>query len=65
LLKTYLETMGSHGVYERNNSALATSILASAFFIGSALMLPYNLYLAYGGFAASAVAVIVVLKKKV
>jgi predicted unusual protein kinase regulating ubiquinone biosynthesis (AarF/ABC1/UbiB family) len=64
LLKTYLETLGSRGVYEKNNSTLAASILASALFIGSALMLPYNLYLAYGGFAVSAVAVIFALKKK-
>jgi predicted unusual protein kinase regulating ubiquinone biosynthesis (AarF/ABC1/UbiB family) len=65
LLKTYLETMGLRGGYEKNNSALAASILASALFIGSALMLPYNFYLAYGGFAASAVAVAVALKKKI
>jgi predicted unusual protein kinase regulating ubiquinone biosynthesis (AarF/ABC1/UbiB family) len=64
LLKTYLETMGSRGGYEKNNSALVASILASALFIGSALMLPYNFYLAYGGFAASAAAVVVALKKK-
>jgi len=64
LLKTYLETLGPRGVYEKNNSTLAASILASALFIGSALMLPYNLYLAYGGFAVSAVAVIFALKKK-
>jgi predicted unusual protein kinase regulating ubiquinone biosynthesis (AarF/ABC1/UbiB family) len=65
LLKTYLETMGPRGGYEKNNSALASSILASALFIGSALMLPYNFYLAYGGFAASAAAVVVALKKKI
>src|SRR5918999_1458609 len=65
LLKTYLETMGLRGGYEKNNSALAASILASALFIGSALMLPYNFYLAYSGFAASAAAVIVALKKKI
>jgi VIT1/CCC1 family predicted Fe2+/Mn2+ transporter len=57
--------MGSRGVYEKNNSTLAASILASALFIGSALILPYNFYLAYGGFAASFVAVILALKKKV
>jgi hypothetical protein len=57
--------MGPRGGYEKNNSALASSILASALFIGSALMLPYNFYLAYGGFAASAAAVVVALKKKI
>jgi predicted unusual protein kinase regulating ubiquinone biosynthesis (AarF/ABC1/UbiB family) len=65
LLKTYLETMGPRGGYEKNNSALVTSIFASALFIGSALMLPHNFYLAYGGFAASAAAVVVALKKKI
>jgi predicted unusual protein kinase regulating ubiquinone biosynthesis (AarF/ABC1/UbiB family) len=65
LLKTYLETMGPRSGYEKNNSALAASILASALFIGSALMLPYNFYLAYSGFAASAAAVAVALKKKI
>jgi hypothetical protein len=29
------------------------------------LMLPYNFYLAYGGFVASAAAVVVALKKKI
>ena len=42
LLKTYLETMGPRGEYEKNNSALVTSVLASALFIGAALMLPHN-----------------------
>jgi hypothetical protein len=49
---------------EKNNSALAASILSSALFIGSALMLPYNSYLSYSGFAAAAAAVAVALKKK-
>jgi predicted unusual protein kinase regulating ubiquinone biosynthesis (AarF/ABC1/UbiB family) len=65
LLKTYLESIGPYGRQEKNNSALAASILASALFIGSALMLPYNFYLAYGGFVASAAAVVVALKKKI
>jgi predicted unusual protein kinase regulating ubiquinone biosynthesis (AarF/ABC1/UbiB family) len=66
LLKTYLETKGANGDYEKNNnSALAASILGSALFIGSALMLPYNFYLAYGGFAATAVVVAVAFKKKI
>ncbi|OLC85939.1 MAG: protein kinase [Thaumarchaeota archaeon 13_1_40CM_3_50_5] len=64
LLKTYLETVGSYGRQERNTSTLAASILASALFVGSAVILPYNSYLAYGGFAAAAAAVAVVLKKK-
>jgi predicted unusual protein kinase regulating ubiquinone biosynthesis (AarF/ABC1/UbiB family) len=65
LLKTYLETMGPSGGYEKNNRALAASILASALFIGSALILPYNFYLAYGGFAASAAAVVLALRRKI
>jgi predicted unusual protein kinase regulating ubiquinone biosynthesis (AarF/ABC1/UbiB family) len=65
LLKTYLETKGAHDGYEKNNSALAASILGSALFIGSALMLPYNVYLAYGGFAATALAIAVAFKKKI
>jgi predicted unusual protein kinase regulating ubiquinone biosynthesis (AarF/ABC1/UbiB family) len=64
LLKTYLETMGPYGRQERNTGALAAAILASALFIGSAVMLPYNPYFSYGGFAAAAAAVAVALKKK-
>ncbi|MFL6498314.1 MAG: ABC1 kinase family protein, partial [Nitrososphaera sp.] len=65
LLKTYLETVESRGGYAKNNSSvLAASILASAVFIGSALILPYNFYLAYGGFAAAAVAAIALVLKR-
>ncbi len=64
LLNTYLEIMGPYGMQERNTGALAASILASSLFVGSAVMLPYNTYLSYGGFAAAAAAVVVALKKK-
>ena len=65
MLKTYLETAGGpYSRQEKNNSALPASIFASALFIGSALMLPYNSYLAYGGFVAAAATVAVALKKK-
>lgn len=65
MLKTYLETAGGpYSRQEKNNSALPASIFASALFIGSALMLPYNSYLAYGGFVAAAATVAVSLKKK-
>jgi predicted unusual protein kinase regulating ubiquinone biosynthesis (AarF/ABC1/UbiB family) len=58
LLKTYLETTGPYGRRDKSgNSSLAASILASALFIGSSLMLPYNSFLSYGGFAAAAAAV--------
>ena len=64
LLKTYLETVGPYGRQDRNTGALAASILASALFVGSALMLPYNSYFSYAGFAAAAVAVAAAMKKK-
>ncbi|MDQ3883949.1 MAG: AarF/ABC1/UbiB kinase family protein [Thermoproteota archaeon] len=64
MLKTYLETMSPYSRQEKNNSALAASIFASALFIGSALILPYNFYLAYGGFVAAAAIIAVALKKK-
>jgi predicted unusual protein kinase regulating ubiquinone biosynthesis (AarF/ABC1/UbiB family) len=66
LLKTYLENVGPYGMQEKKgNGALAASIFASALFIGSALMLPYNAYFSYGGFAAAAAAVAVAVKKKI
>ena len=65
MLKTYLETMSPYSRQEKNNSALAASIFASALFIGSALILPYNFYLAYGGFVAAAATIAVALKKKI
>jgi len=65
LLKTYLETVGPYGRQERNTGTLAASILASALFVGSAMILPYNAYLSYGGFAAAAAtAVAIMLKRK-
>lgn len=64
LLRTYLETAGPYGRQDRNTGALAASILASALFVGSAVLLPYNAYMSYGGFAAAVAAVAVALKKK-
>lgn len=56
LLKNYLETVGPYARPERRgNNMLAVVILASSLFIGSAIMLPYNSYLSYGGIAAAAV----------
>jgi len=63
LLRTYLETAGAYGRQDRNTGLLAASILASALFVGSTVMLPYNAYMAYGGFAAAAAAVAVALQK--
>lgn len=64
LLRTYLETTRSHGRLDTTSGGLSASILASALFIGSAVMLPYNTYLSYGGFVAAAAAVAVALKKQ-
>ncbi|HEX2557666.1 MAG TPA: AarF/UbiB family protein, partial [Nitrososphaera sp.] len=64
MLKAYLENIDPYGRQEKKYSALSVSILASALFVGSALMLPYNTFLSYGGFAAAAVAVALALKKK-
>jgi predicted unusual protein kinase regulating ubiquinone biosynthesis (AarF/ABC1/UbiB family) len=65
MLKTYLETVGSpYSKQEKHNGTLAASIFASALFIGSALMLPYNFYLAYGGFVAAAATVVVVALRR-
>ncbi len=57
LLKSYLEAIGPFARPQKQNGTLAAAILASALFVGSALMLPYNAYLAYGGFAAASAAV--------
>ena len=66
LLKSYLETVGPYArAHRTGNSALAAAILASALFIGSALMLPYNAYLTYGGFAAAACAIGAVVFMKI
>lgn len=65
LIRMYLENGGSYGRQDRNNRVLAISILASALFIGSAMILPYNSFLSYGGFASAATAIALVgLKKK-
>ena len=55
LLKNYLETIGPYGRPERKGyGMLSFAVLASALFIGSAIMLPYNSLLAYGGIASAA-----------
>lgn len=58
LIKTFFENQPTFR-RERTGAILPASILASALFIGSALMLPYNPLIAYGGFAAAAASVIV------
>jgi predicted unusual protein kinase regulating ubiquinone biosynthesis (AarF/ABC1/UbiB family) len=62
LLKSYLETHQHYSYYNNpqrsNNNILAGSIFASALFLGSVMMLPYNPNLSYGGFIASAITVV-------
>ncbi|MBV9176549.1 MAG: AarF/ABC1/UbiB kinase family protein [Nitrososphaeraceae archaeon] len=57
LLKSYLETEQQHHQNKAQGSYnfLAGIIFASALFIGSAMMVPYNLNLAYGGFISSVI----------
>jgi predicted unusual protein kinase regulating ubiquinone biosynthesis (AarF/ABC1/UbiB family) len=63
LIKTFLENQPTFRK-EKTSAMLPASILASALFIGSALMLPYNSFIAYGGFAAAAASVIVGAAKR-
>jgi predicted unusual protein kinase regulating ubiquinone biosynthesis (AarF/ABC1/UbiB family) len=56
LLKNYLENVGPYTRPERKGyGMLPAAILSSALFLGSAIMLPYNAYLAYGCMGAAAV----------
>ena len=56
LLKSYLETQQEHqNKPHENYNFLAGIIFASVLFLGSSLMVPYNLNLAYGGFISSAI----------
>jgi hypothetical protein len=72
LLKSYLEAeqhyrYNSPQRHNNNNNLLAGSIFASALFLGSVIMLPYNPNLSYGGFIASAITFITTttLSKKI
>ncbi|HKG89263.1 MAG TPA: AarF/ABC1/UbiB kinase family protein, partial [Nitrososphaeraceae archaeon] len=63
LLTSYLESQQQQQHYynnpqRSNNNVLAGSIFASALFLGSVMMLPYNPNLSYGGFIASAITVV-------
>ncbi len=56
LLKSYLETQQEHQNKPHENYNFLTGIIfASVLFLGSSLMVPYNLNLAYGGFISSAI----------
>jgi predicted unusual protein kinase regulating ubiquinone biosynthesis (AarF/ABC1/UbiB family) len=61
LLKTYLEAQQQHQSRQRSSySYFARIIFASALFIGSAIILPYQNNLAYVGFVASAVTILTI-----
>jgi hypothetical protein len=62
LLKTYLETQQQYqNKQQRSYSFLAGIIFASALFLGSAIILPHQVNLAYGGFVASAVTIFTII----
>jgi predicted unusual protein kinase regulating ubiquinone biosynthesis (AarF/ABC1/UbiB family) len=62
LLKTYLETQQQYQTRQRRSySFFGGIIFASALFIGSAIILPYQNNLAYVGFAASAIAILTMI----
>jgi len=59
LLKTYLEVQQQYQSRQRRSySFFGGIIFACALFIGSAIILPYQNYLAYGGFAASVITIL-------
>ena len=65
MLKSYLEAQQTFGDRKigRNDSMLAASIIASALFVGSALIYSSNPAAAYAGLAAALAAVAVAVKK--
>jgi predicted unusual protein kinase regulating ubiquinone biosynthesis (AarF/ABC1/UbiB family) len=63
MVKTFLENQQGFK-QERKSPMLAASILASALFVGSALMLPYNAMFSYAGFAAAAISIAVGAAKR-
>ena len=69
VLKSYLDTQQIYGnKRETSYNFLAASVFASALFLGSALVMPHNTYISYGGFIASAgtfgIALAALLKKR-
>lgn len=63
MVKTFFENQ-QRFAQEKKSPMLAASILASALFVGSAVMLPYNAVFSYAGFAAAAVAIAVGAAKR-
>jgi len=69
LLRSYLDTQQIYGKKrETSYNFLGASVFASALFLGSALVMPHNTNIAYGGFIASAgafgIALAAILKKR-
>jgi len=69
LLRSYLDTQQIYGNRrETSYNFLGASVFASALFLGSALVMPHNTNIAYGGFIASAgafgIALAAILKKR-
>jgi predicted unusual protein kinase regulating ubiquinone biosynthesis (AarF/ABC1/UbiB family) len=64
MLKTFLERQDRQASERRSNRLLAASIFASALFVGSAIMIPYNSTLPYFGFAAAGITIAVAAIKK-
>jgi predicted unusual protein kinase regulating ubiquinone biosynthesis (AarF/ABC1/UbiB family) len=69
LLKSYLDAQQIYGNRRQTSyNFLAASVFASTLFLGSALVLPHNPDIAYGGFIASAgafaISLVAIVKKK-
>ncbi|MFY9796971.1 MAG: AarF/ABC1/UbiB kinase family protein [Candidatus Nitrosopolaris sp.] len=69
LLKSYLDAQQIYGNRRQTSyNFLAASVFASTLFLGSALVLPHNQDIAYGGFIASAgafaISLVAIVKKR-
>jgi predicted unusual protein kinase regulating ubiquinone biosynthesis (AarF/ABC1/UbiB family) len=67
LLKTYLETQQHYqNTQQRSYNFLGGIVFAAALFLGSAIILPHQTNLAYGGFVGTALTILIMifLKKK-
>lgn len=67
LLKTYLETQQHYqNTQQRSYNFLVGIVFAAALFLGSAIILPHQTNMAYGGFVGTALTILIMifLKKK-
>lgn len=64
IMQQSLQEITSSSTRNQDNSLLAGSVLAAGLFVGSALLMPYNSAVAYGGIASAAASVAVIIKKK-